>query len=386
MAKGSPGIAGFSGLRVQAGLRPLLPLLILLLSAGDGQASTRPLRVGVVDDQMPCSGFEKGIPQGSAVEIWRMVADKVGVATEVTSIATPNDAVRAAAEGRIDVAVSCLNMTPHRLEQVAFAAPYTEDGMALLTRRKEHKFVDIFANLATNSVIRDMTIMLFATAFLGAILLWILSRRFDHKDIVGENSLHTFFKGWMMLVIGSGIYKMGTAPPSMSVVAVSNFVRTVLMAIFVGTTTTLVMKSDQLSISNEDTLHKALLGGVGVDGGTISQTWLEHRADGILDTQQQLRLITPLKGDQQMIKALEAGWVGSIMADSSRVTYLHHLMKQAGHYEQSKENFNSTPQGFILGSNLDPATAKSLNVTLSSLQFDGLIDEVLRRWEPESVK
>jgi ABC-type amino acid transport substrate-binding protein len=269
---------------------------------------------------------------------------------------------------------------------VAFAAPYTEDGLALLTAQKEQNFIDIFGNLLNNRIIREMTVMLFVTALLGTFVLWILSRRFDHKDIVGRNSLHTFFKGWMMLVIGSGIYKMGTSPPSMSVVAVSNFVRTVLMAIFVGTTTTLVMKSNEITISNHDVLRSALLHGIGVDGGTISQTWLELQADGLLPIDQQLRLIKPLKGDQQMINALESRKVGSIMADSARIAYLHSLMAKANNYELSQENFNVTPQGFILGSRLDPDTAKKIDVAIAALRFDGMIEEVLTRWEPRHSK
>jgi len=360
--------------------------LLLLLSPAASRAATRTLRVGVVDHQLPCSSLEKKVAQGSAVDIWHMVADKVGISSQVISIATPNDAVREAAAGQIDVAVSCLNMTPQRLERVAFAAPYTEDGLALLTAREEHSFIDIFGNLLNNRIIREMTVMLFFTALVGTLVLWILSRRFDHKDIVGRNSLHTFFKGWMMLVIGSGIYKMGTSPPSMSVVAVSNFVRTVLMAIFVGTTTTLVMKSNDISISNHDVLRTALLKGIGVDGGTISQTWLELQADGLLPIDQQLRLIQPLKGDQQMINALESRKVGSIMADSSRIAFLHSLMAKGNNYEQSKENFNVTPQGFILGSRLDPDTAKKIDVAIAALRFDGMIEEVLTRWEPRHSK
>ncbi len=363
------------------GVAGLLPGLVLF-NLPPAYAAAEPLRVGVVDAQLPCSDGREGIYKGSAVDIWQVLAQKLGVDYQYVYIKSPSEAVRKSAAGEIDVAVSCLNMTPSRLQRVTFAVPYTEDGLTLLARRKENGFIEVIAKLYRNNVILETSFLLFATALAGAITLWLLSRRFSHKDIVGDNSLHTFFKGWMMLVIGSGIYKMGSSPPSMTVVAISNFVRTIVTAIFVASATSLIMQPDRASdISDRNVLRSALKTTVGVDAGTISQDWLEKQADQILPATEKFSRIKPLKGDGAMIQSLELGKVGSLMADSSRISFLLESMDHPRHFQRLGRTFNMTPQSFIFGSRLDPALQRRLNIALSELRYDGVVDDVLKRWQ-----
>lgn len=111
-------------------------LSLALIGAGlfssAAAAQPQPLRVGVVQDAMPCSGIQNGQPRGSAVELWQAIAAQRGWRYTTVAIQNPNSAIEAAANGDVDVAVSCLNIIPERLEKVDFSLPYQEDSLAFL--------------------------------------------------------------------------------------------------------------------------------------------------------------------------------------------------------------------------------------------------------------
>ena len=120
--------------------RRRMQLLVFLVCGCMGPVQAEPnLRIGVVDDQAPCSDVASKSFRGSAVDVWHQVADRAGLRYQFIAFPNPNAAVRAAAEGQIDLAVSCLNITPLRLQEVAFTTPYSDDGLSLLTRRKQKK-------------------------------------------------------------------------------------------------------------------------------------------------------------------------------------------------------------------------------------------------------
>lgn len=342
-----------------------------------------PLRVGVVDDALPCSDFKDGYPRGSAVDIWEAIAAKSKIPFSYQTLESPNQAVQKAAEGQIDLAISCLNVTPLRLERVNFTSPFQEDGLALLTRREDKNFLVTVLAVLANPMIRDTTILLFAVSLLAAFILWILSKGFDHKDILGKNSRHTFFKGWMMIGMGTGIYKLGSTPPSISMVAFTNFFRLVITSIFVGATTNVLLEQrDPIDASRGESIAIALRHKIGVDAGTVSQLWLEKQADGILSVSDSLERIVPLSGDSALLNSLEVDKVQAIMADTSRIKYLWNKTKSPKDFQMQAKTYNTTPQGFIFGQSLNAEKRKVINIAISDLRFEGDIDEILKRWDP----
>ena len=188
--------------------KQLLPFVLVCSWLAPAQAQ-QVLKIGVVDDQAPCSDVANKNFVGSAIDVWNQVATRSGLRYQFIAVSDANAAVRAAAAGQIDLAVSCLNITPFRLQKIAFTTPYSDDGLSLLTRRKQKDLAALIGNLRASSIIRDSTGLLIIVGLIFAAVLWITSREFTHRDIVGDNKKHTFFKGWMMLAMGTGIYKMG---------------------------------------------------------------------------------------------------------------------------------------------------------------------------------
>ena len=362
----------------------LMLLLAILLGSGIGPASAaKELRIGVVDDQAPCSDVVNKSFRGSAVDVWHEVANRTDLKHQFVPLSSPNAAVRAAAEGQIDLAVSCLNITPFRLQEVAFTTPYADDGLSLLKHRKQKTFGTVINNLRSSSIIRDSTALLIILGLLFAVVLWFTSREFTHRDIVGNSRKHTFYKGWMMLAMGTGIYKMGSAPLSMSIIALNNFVRLVITSIFVAATTSALLEaSSPVDISDSKTLKAALDQKIGVDANTVAQAWLERAADTLISVEDQLRLIVPFNNSKALLSALETGKVGSILADSATIKLLMTELSNPGDYEIYGNTFYRTPQAFAVGTKLNPKTLNAINIALGELKFEGGVDQILARWNP----
>jgi ABC-type amino acid transport substrate-binding protein len=362
--------------------KQLLPFVLVCGWLAPAQAQ-QVLKIGVVDDQAPCSDVANNNFVGSAIDVWNQVATRSGLRYQFIAVSDANAAVSAAAAGQIDLAVSCLNITPFRLQEIAFTTPYSDDGLSLLTRRKQKDLAALIGNLRASSIIRDSTGLLIIVGLIFAAVLWITSREFTHRDIVGDNKKHTFFKGWMMLAMGTGIYKMGSAPISMSLIALNNFLRLVITSIFVAATTgALLETSSPANISDAQVLKTALDNKIGVDANTVAEAWLDLAADSMLSVSDQLKLIVPFQDSDAMLASLEQGKVGSILADSATIAVLLNKIQNPVEYQVSGTTFYRTPQAFVAGKNLSNESLNTINLALGDLKFEGEVDQILARWQP----
>ncbi|MCX5926193.1 MAG: transporter substrate-binding domain-containing protein [Cyanobium sp. LacPavin_0920_WC12_MAG_63_22] len=363
--------------------RRLFLLGVVLLCLAPPAAAQGVLRIGVVDDQAPCSDVVNRSFEGSAVDVWYQVASRADLLHTFVALRKPDEAVRAAARGQVDLVVSCLNITPFRLYEAAFTTPYSDDGLSLLTRREQSSFATIIKNLRASAIIRDSIALLIALGLGFALILWITSREFQHRDIVGDNKRATFYKGWMMLAMGTGIYKMGSAPLSMSIIALNNFVRLVITSIFVAGTTSVVLKvSKPVDISNAKDLRSALEDKIGVVSDSVAQAWLDRSADAFLTAEDQLKMIVPFDSSIAMVASLEQGNVGSVLADSASIATMKRKIIHPNDYQVVGETLYRTPQAFAVGARLDGKTLKKVNVALAQLKFEGEVDRTLKRWQP----
>ena len=339
------------------------------------------LRVGVVQNAMPCSDLSNGRAAGSAVELWQAIAQQQGWLYTFQPISTPNEAIEAASAGQVDVAISCLNIIAERLKKADFSVPYQEDSLAFLSRKSNEGILPLLGRIGNERILRDSILLLFAITVVAASALWLIGRGFDHKDIDSGRKTKTFFKGWMMLVMGSGIYKLGPNPPAIAIITLVNICRLVVTSVFVGTTATVVFRSTlPTDISQQDSLLAALRDGVGVDAGTVSELWLTEQVRNY-ERPELLAKIQPISGDKALIEALENGRVGSIMADQARVQSLSGKVENPGRFQISAKTYNRTPQSFVFGDSLSKAKRDQINSEISRMRFEGLIETIVKRWE-----
>ena len=366
-------------------LRACAAALLLIGAPLSAEAEPRKtLVVGVVDEAAPCSNRVGPLYEGYAVEIWEAIASQKGWPYRFEPVPSPNAAVAMAASGEIDVGVSCLNQVPERLAVSNFSVAISSDGLAFLSPRENSSpLSSLLTAMVGNGLLLRSLSWLFLVSLAGAVLLWLTFGRFRSKDVECATPQGTFFKGWIMLLMGSGTYKMSDSAGGILVVLVTNLFRLVIVSIFVGATTkTLIRESVPEDGNESEILARKLADGVAVDAQTISETWLRFKLEQLPPAAREVAKVEPVSGDEQLIEVLRSGTVKHVLADSSRVSYLRNQVlpsSDRSRYAVSAQVFNSTPQGFVFGKNLPESTQRQISVAIADLRFQGVIDAMVNR-------
>ena len=366
-------------------LRCCAAALLLIGAPLSAEAEPRKtLVVGVVDEAAPCSSRVGPLYEGYAVEIWEAIASQKGWPYRFEPVPSPNAAVAMAASGEIDVGVSCLNQVPERLAVSNFSVAISSDGLAFLSPRENSSpLSSLLTAMVGNGLLLRSLSWLFLVSLAGAVLLWLTFGRFRSKDVECATPQGTFFKGWIMLLMGSGTYKMSDSAGGILVVLVTNLFRLVIVSIFVGATTkTLIRESVPEDGNESEILARKLADGVAVDAQTISETWLRFKLEQLPPAAREVAKVEPVSGDEQLIEVLRSGTVKHVLADSSRVSYLRNQVlpsSDRSRYAVSAQVFNSTPQGFVFGKNLPESTQRQISVAIADLRFQGVIDAMVNR-------
>ena len=366
-------------------LRACAAALLLVGAPLSAEAEPRKtLVVGVVDEAAPCSNRVGPLYEGYAVEIWEAIASQKGWPYRFEPVPSPNAAVAMAASGAIDVGVSCLNQVPERLAVTNFSVAISSDGLAFLSpRENSYPLSALLTAMVGNGLLLRSLTWLFLVSLAGAVLLWLSYGRFRSKDVECATPQGTFFKGWIMLLMGSGTYKMSDSAGGILVVLVTNLFRLVIVSIFVGATAkTLIRESVPQDGNESEILARKLAEGVAVDAQTISETWLRFKLDQLPPAAREAAKVEPVSGDEQLIEVLRSGAVKHVLADSSRVRYLRNQVlpsSDRSRFAVSAQVFNSTPQGFVFGKNLPESTQRQISVAIADLRFQGVIDAMVNR-------
>ena len=97
------------------------------------------LLVGITGEQPPLNALSKsGEIIGMDADIARMIAKGLGVRLEFKSMPF-NDLLPAVENGKIDMILSSMTITPQRNRKLAFVGPYYMSGKGLLTKSKNLK-------------------------------------------------------------------------------------------------------------------------------------------------------------------------------------------------------------------------------------------------------
>ena len=366
-------------------LRACAAALLLIGAPLSAEAEPRKtLVVGVVDEAAPCSNRVGPLYEGYAVEIWEAIASQKGWPYRFEPVPSPNAAVAMAASGEIDLGVSCLNQVPERLAVSNFSVAISSDGLAFLSpRENSYPLSSLLTAMVGNGLLLRSLSWLFLVSLAGAVLLWLTFGRFRSKDVECATPQGTFFKGWIMLLMGSGTYKMSDSAGGILVVLVTNLFRLVIVSIFVGATAkTLIRESVPEDGNESEILARKLADGVAVDAQTISETWLRFKLEQLPPAAREVAKVEPISGDEQLIEVLRSGTVKHVLADSSRVSYLRNQVlpsSDRSRYAVSAQVFNSTPQGFVFGKNLPESTQRQISVAIADLRFQGVIDAMVNR-------
>lgn len=161
--------------RLLALLTILCPLLIALPAQGQSITETR-LTIGTKEAPPFAMKGEDGTWRGISIELWRAVAEELGLSYEFEE-RTLEGLLDGVADGSLDAAIAAITITPEREETIDFSHPFFTTGLgiavpkgggaawwAVLRQAFSIEFLQVVASLAL-------------VLLVAGLLLWLFERR-----------------------------------------------------------------------------------------------------------------------------------------------------------------------------------------------------------------
>lgn len=358
--------------RLSLGFAHCLALAITL----PGAAAAAPvLRVGLVDGSPPCSYREAGVWRGLGVDLWNRVATLEEIPYVVSQWPSVRQMLEASREGKVDVAVGCINVSPDRLQRYRFSLPFQEDGLAVMVVKSRLDLGRSFlAALLTPTLLQLLGGYLLAIAVLTGITLRLEVRH--HPATNGRrNSLRHCSKVFQVLATGPGSNTIVTTTRGNGVVILAYLVRIVSASLLVGYLTVNVAGEIQDRASGDIRSPADLRGlRVGVRSGTVSESLLKElnaTSPGPRAT------IVPLKSISEGGDLLAERRIDALLGDNLQLSYLL-LQEEARGFLPSLalEGIRPESQAFAYAPALPEATTNRIDQAISALKRSGVVSEL----------
>ena len=254
-------------------LRSLL-LLLLLGNARSAQAAS-PLRVGFSAKSMPCAFNPDGQWRGSFYETWNEIAVSAGLPFEVVNVPTFKQLLQAGADGKVDVAVGCINLTPSRLGTYRFSVPIQEDGLSVMVRKEPfHIWTPVVKTLWSLDLLELLGGIL-AFIFVITAVIWKLEDYPSQESTKKTGALRTFAKLFQILLTGPGTNVIAATARSNSLIGLTYFIRMIAASVLLSfVSVNIIKKSGQDEASRVHTIADLAGKTVSVGTGSVSELWI----------------------------------------------------------------------------------------------------------------
>ncbi|MEM0907439.1 MAG: transporter substrate-binding domain-containing protein [Pseudomonadota bacterium] len=150
-----------------------LSVMVLATARVNAQETVERLRVGSPDRPPFASQSQDGSWQGLAVDLWRMVAEELGIVYEIVRVPSAQT-VDALAAGRIDVAIA-IDATPRAEFLVDFMPSMYTSTIAVATMR-DAELWRVVSNLLNRQMLEVVAFLVIFLFSVGAVI-WALERR-----------------------------------------------------------------------------------------------------------------------------------------------------------------------------------------------------------------
>ena len=358
-------------------LFPLTFFVLLPISAEE----KRVLRVGTVDNYLPCSDLVDGNFEGLSVDMWRAIAEKNKMHYDLSIIPTFGQAVDDAASGKYDLIASCHKITADRLKKVTYAVPYTKGTLGFLSRKKQSNLF-IF-DLFSDPIVLNSILILTAVSLTGSILLYKVEKGHLKVKDFSKQKRTTIMHKFTNFVIGAygplTIEKKG-----MWIVIFVAFSRLLIISTLVGSSASLIFKRDSPQNANDlsdESIRNIVYTGVTVNKATKMDDWLQNKVNqsDTIDSSK-VKILRATRGEPELVSALKSGKVNHILSDIAVLNRILANIENQEDYVISVKNPNVTPQAFIFGANLEDNYRKSINITISEFIRSGKSRELGILW------
>ncbi|WP_255145218.1 ABC transporter substrate-binding protein [Synechococcus sp. ATX 2A4] len=347
--------------------------LWLAVAAALPAAAVKPvLRVGVVDGAPPCSYRDAGAWRGLAVDLWNRIATREQLPYVVSEWPSVREMLEASRDGRLDVAVGCINVSPDRLERYRFSLPFQEDGLAVMVVQSRLDLGRSFLGaLLTPTLLQLLGGYLLAIGVLS-LLTWRVEDYAQQPQTLSGGRLRVFSKVFQVLATGPGSNTLVATTRGNGVVLMAYMVRIVSASLLVGYLTVNVAREVQGTASGGIRSEEDLRGlRVGARQGTVSEGLLNELNT---DSNDAAITIVPVTNIRAGLDLLMERRIDALLGDNLQLSYLQLHAEVKGLVPSlALQGIRPESQAFAYSPRLPVATAERIDQSISQYKRSGLV-------------
>ena len=312
---------------------------------------------------------EDGDLSGFSVDLWAAIAAELALDYEWVYVEKVTDQLQAVQEGRAEVAIAGISMTPEREQLVDFTHPYFNAGLRILTRGQAAgtSVFSIITNVFSPALLQVLGIGLL-TLVVMAHVIWLVER--GGNEAMPRAYLPGIWESlwWSLSTIATFEYGDREKPRALVKRLLAMFwvvLSIILIAQFTAAVTaSLTVKQLTAGIGGPDDLPGKRIATV---TGSTAATFLEENGFAY----------TPVARIEDAYPLLVQSRVDAIVYDSPVLIY-YAQNKGKGLVQVAGPIFKAETYGIALpaGSPL----RKPINATILELRRDGTYDELYEKW------
>ena len=341
------------------------------------------IKVGTVDDYLPCSDQINQHFEGLSIDLWRRISERLNINYTIQTISSFDQAVTRAANGEFDLITSCHEITPERLQSIEYAIPYTTGGIIIASLQNQKPVITLVGKIIQNEIVVKCSILLIIITGLTA---WS-SSYFKQPEPTSRGKARRLTKVWTFLILNDGIDTIvGSKIRDHITVLITSLVHMLLMSAIIGTTATIIFEENITKKTNELTnkeLHQLLRQGLAVQKQTSNEHWLNKQMNkaGIRNDIGTTPIYASSK--QQLMELIQGEKTQKPNHFIANATTYKTVLKQAEleeKFELSYQMPSKTPQAFVFGSQIKQDLKKAINIEISKMNRSGLTEQIEKDW------
>ena len=332
------------------------------------------LRVAYVAGQYPCSYQEKTIWKGSAIDLWGAVAEQTKTAFLVQRVATPKQAIASLVNGKIDVAVSCFNLTQERIRKVGYTTPYRFEGIKILGKAKDFDLIGLLSRAIKDARLPKAFLLLFGTTLIITIATVFLEGKATEEIFNEKLSPRSFARLWLLITIGPSPLDKTSKLNTATLLTFSHYVRIIFSGALIAAITAAAIGDSLESAGKFKIAGFADLEGlrIGVGDGSYTEALISQKLQAIQSNKPAAAHSTLIKYTrlEDLADALKHDQVDVIAGDASAIEALGAKLSKAGNYFIYAPELAKTPQGFLIAPTVSKAIDSALDDAVVSIEMD----------------
>lgn len=159
---------------------------------------SRPLIVGTKMVRPFAYKSENGEWTGISIELWQKIALKIDRKYEWQEVENTNDLIKQVENGRFDVAIAAITVTPARAKQVDFSNSVFTSGVGIAARRGQAELFGIIKGLFSANFL-DVFVSLVTLLSTVGFIMWLLERKKNSNQF--EPGIRGLWSGFWWSVV-----------------------------------------------------------------------------------------------------------------------------------------------------------------------------------------